>query len=72
LNASTGIGLLQLRLEHRMKSVVTVQVSDVPWLRARRCAARTMLFILPRENGEGNHAKQRSSEAWWRGRVARG
>jgi hypothetical protein len=45
-NISTGIGLLQLRMEHRMKSVVTVQVSDVPWLRARRCAATTRLLDL--------------------------
>jgi hypothetical protein len=29
-NASTGIGLLQLRMEHRTKSVVTISVSDVP------------------------------------------
>jgi hypothetical protein len=29
-NASTGIGLLQLRMEHRLKSVVTVQKNDVP------------------------------------------
>jgi hypothetical protein len=29
-NASTGIGLLQLCMEHRMKSVVTVQNSAVP------------------------------------------
>jgi hypothetical protein len=28
-NASTGIGLLRLRMEHRMKSVVTVQTSGV-------------------------------------------
>jgi hypothetical protein len=29
-NASTGIGLLRLRIEHRMKSVVTVQNCGVP------------------------------------------
>jgi hypothetical protein len=29
-NASTGICLLQFRTEHRMKSVVTIYVSDVP------------------------------------------
>jgi hypothetical protein len=28
-NASTGIGLLRLRMEHRMKSVATVQNSSV-------------------------------------------
>jgi hypothetical protein len=29
-NASTGIGLLQLRMEHRIKSVVTVQNCGLP------------------------------------------
>jgi hypothetical protein len=29
-NASTGIGLLQLRMEHRMKSVATIYVNDLP------------------------------------------
>jgi hypothetical protein len=29
-DASTGICLLQLRTEHRIKSVVTIYVSDVP------------------------------------------
>jgi hypothetical protein len=28
-NASTGIGLLQIRSEHRIKSVMTIDVSDV-------------------------------------------
>jgi hypothetical protein len=29
-NASTGIGLLQLRVERRMKSAVTVQITGLP------------------------------------------
>src|SRR5690242_8130611 len=41
-NASTGICLLRFCMEHRVKSVVTVHVNDVRWLRALRCVLRTV------------------------------
>jgi hypothetical protein len=41
-NASTGIGPQPLRMEHRIKSVTTIDVTDAPSPRAPRCAARTV------------------------------
>jgi hypothetical protein len=45
-NASTGIGMLRLRMEHRMKSVVTVQNRGPGIARAQRCAARMRFYFV--------------------------
>jgi len=51
-NASTGICLLQLRMERRMKSVATVHVSDCHRLSAEMRSEKATLFSSPRARGE--------------------
>jgi hypothetical protein len=44
-NASTGIGLLRFRMEHRSKSVATVHDRGLPQLGRKDASPRTPSFI---------------------------
>ena len=59
-NASTGIGLLQLRMERRMKSAVTVHITGVTWLGCKAAASRERESISLSPLGRGRLASSAS------------
>src|SRR5262249_3552809 len=61
-NASTGICLLPLATEHRVKSVVTLQNCDVTSLGCADASRERESFPLPPRSGGGGRRTLRSQE----------
>src|SRR5205809_5101176 len=62
-NASTGIGLLQLRMERRMKSAVTVHITGVTWLGCKAASReRESISLSPLGRGRLASSASKSGE----------